>query len=150
MRKLYTVEKVSAWWSRNPWNDFKNMWQSRVEIGGYSIAYFDCITAFEAPYRWTSVTNEAHTCDIVSLDTHTSSKHWVMSDPMSTALTTVAFLLLLDTSLLSQAGIMHYSQQLTLQHSTKVLFFFFLIFLVDLGLSSKFRPSHKGFYQTTS
>ena len=24
------------------------MWQSRVEIEHYSIAYFDCITAFEA------------------------------------------------------------------------------------------------------
>ena len=33
---------------------------------------------------------------------------------------TVAFLLLLDTSLLSQGGTMHYSQQLTLQHSTKL------------------------------
>ena len=42
--------------------------------------------------------------------------------PMSTVLATVAFLLLLDTSLLSQAGITHYSQQLTLQHSTKLLF----------------------------
>ena len=27
------------------------MWQSRVEIEGYSIAYFDCIVAFEVPYR---------------------------------------------------------------------------------------------------
>ena len=43
--------------------------------------------------------------------------------PMSTVLATVAFLLLLDTSLLSQGGIMHYSQQLTLQHSTKLVFF---------------------------
>ena len=42
---------------------------------------------------------------------------------MSTVLATVAFLLLLDTSLLSQAGITHYSQLLTLQHSTKLLFF---------------------------
>ena len=41
--------------------------------------------------------------------------------PMSTVLATVAFLLLLDTSLLSQAGTMHYSQLLTLQHSTKLL-----------------------------
>ena len=28
-----------------------NMWQSHVEIEGYSVAYFDCIAAFEAPYR---------------------------------------------------------------------------------------------------
>ena len=48
----------------------------------------------------------------------------------------MAFLLLLDTSLLSQAGTSHYSQLLTLQHSTKLLFF-----KVDLSLSSKFRPS---------
>ena len=27
------------------------MWQSRVEIEGYSVAYFDRIVAFEAPYR---------------------------------------------------------------------------------------------------
>ena len=27
------------------------MWQSRVEIKGYSVAYFDRITAFEALYR---------------------------------------------------------------------------------------------------
>ena len=46
---------------------------------------------------------------------------------MSTVLATVAFLLLLHTSLLSQAGIMHYSQQLTLQHSTKLLFVLFFL-----------------------
>ena len=28
-----------------------HMWQSRVEIEGYSVAYFDRITAFKAPYR---------------------------------------------------------------------------------------------------
>ena len=27
------------------------MWQSRVEIEGYFVVYFDCIAAFEAPYR---------------------------------------------------------------------------------------------------
>ena len=35
-----------------------------------------------------------------------------------------------------QEGIMHYSQLLTLQHSTKLQ--------VDLSLSSKFRPPHEG------
>ena len=50
-------------------------------------------------------------------------KTWAYT--VSTVLATVAFLLLLDTSLLSQAGITHYSQLLTLQHSTKLLFFFF-------------------------
>ena len=28
-----------------------HVWQSRVEIEGYFVAYFGCITAFEAPYR---------------------------------------------------------------------------------------------------
>ena len=27
------------------------VWQSRVEIEGYSVAYFDRIAAFKAPYR---------------------------------------------------------------------------------------------------
>ena len=36
------------------------MWQSRVEIEGYSIVYFDCIATFEALHRWTSVKGEAH------------------------------------------------------------------------------------------
>ena len=30
---------------------FSYMWQSRVEIEGFSVAYFDCIAAFEALYR---------------------------------------------------------------------------------------------------
>ena len=36
------------------------MWQSCVEIEGYSVVYFDRITAFEALYRWTSVKGGAH------------------------------------------------------------------------------------------
>ena len=31
------------------------MWQSRVEILGYSVTYFDHIAVFEAPYGWTAV-----------------------------------------------------------------------------------------------
>ena len=27
-----------------------HMWQSRVEIEGYSVVYFDCIAAFEVPF----------------------------------------------------------------------------------------------------
>ena len=38
----------------------KYMWQSRVEIKYYSVAYFDRITAFKAPYRWISVKGGAH------------------------------------------------------------------------------------------
>ena len=45
--------------------------------------------------------------------------------PMSTVLAIVVFLLLVDTSLPSQGGFMHYSQQLTLQRSTKLLSVFF-------------------------
>ena len=48
--------------------------------------------------------------------------------PVSTVLATVAFLLILHTSLLSQVGITHYSHRLTLQHSTKLLFIY-LFFL---------------------
>ena len=53
--------------------------------------------------------------------------------PTNTLSATVAFLLLPDTNLLPQAGITHYSQLLTRQHSTKLLlvffFFFFFFFL---------------------
>ena len=37
------------------------MWQSRVEIEGYSVVYFDCNAAFEVPNRCTSVKGGAHT-----------------------------------------------------------------------------------------
>ena len=37
-----------------------DVWQSRVEIEGYSVAYFDRIDAFGAPYRRTSVKGRAH------------------------------------------------------------------------------------------
>ena len=38
-----------------------HVWQSRVEIEGYFVAYFDRIAAFEVLYRWTSVKGGAHT-----------------------------------------------------------------------------------------
>ena len=31
------------------------MWQSHVEIEGYSVVYFNDIAVFEVPYHWTSV-----------------------------------------------------------------------------------------------
>ena len=31
------------------------MWQSHVEIKGYSVAYLDRIAAFVVPYCWTSL-----------------------------------------------------------------------------------------------
>ena len=37
------------------------MWQSRVEIEHYFIAYFDRITAFKVLYHSTSVKGGAHT-----------------------------------------------------------------------------------------
>ena len=37
------------------------MWQSHVEIEGYSVVYFDRIAVFEAPHRWTSIKGRAHT-----------------------------------------------------------------------------------------
>ena len=41
------------------WNKI-HMWQSHVEIEGYSVAYFDRIAAFKAPYHWTSIKGGAH------------------------------------------------------------------------------------------
>ena len=54
------------------------MWQSHVEIEGYSVTYFNRIAAFEALYRWTSVKGGAHMHFVDSLDIHGSTKHvWV-------------------------------------------------------------------------
>ena len=51
------------------------MWQSCVEIKGYSAAYLDRIDVFEVPYCWTFFKDGAHTCFINWLDIHTSIKH---------------------------------------------------------------------------
>ena len=58
---------------------------------------------------------------------------WVY--PTNTFAATVAFLLLPDTNLLPQAGITHYSQLLTRQHSTKLLLVFFFFFFFFLSRS---------------
>ena len=42
------------------------MWQSRVEIEGYFVTYFNRIAVLEAPYRWTSVKGGAHTHFVVA------------------------------------------------------------------------------------
>ena len=60
------------------------MWQSRVEIQGYSVAYFDRFAAFEALYRWTSVKGGAHMHFVDSLDIHTSTKY-VWAPPLTEA-----------------------------------------------------------------
>ena len=40
--------------------------QFRVEIEGYSVAYFDRIAVFEVLYRSTSIKGRAHTCSVVT------------------------------------------------------------------------------------
>ena len=50
------------------------MWQFHIEIDGYSITYFDHITAFKAPYCWTSIKGGAHMHFVDSLDIHESTK----------------------------------------------------------------------------
>ena len=49
------------------------MWQSRVEIEHYSVAYFDHIAVFKALKRRTSVKGEAHTrsVNMASIDEFT-------------------------------------------------------------------------------
>ena len=51
------------------------MWQSRVEIEDHSVAYFNHITAFKAPYCWTSIKGGAHTHFVGLLHIHASTKH---------------------------------------------------------------------------
>ena len=52
-----------------------DMWQSCVEIEGYSVMYFDRIAAFEAPYRRTSARGVAHMRFVDSSDIHASMNH---------------------------------------------------------------------------
>ena len=68
------------YWHRYTWQ-LVHMWQSRVEIKYYSIAYFDCVTAFKAPYLWTSVKGGAQTCCVnaASIDAIT---HRVWAPPL--------------------------------------------------------------------
>ena len=58
------------------------IWQSRVEIEGYSVAYFDHFTTFEVPYHWTSIKGGAHMSFVDSLDIHASTKH-VQAPPLT-------------------------------------------------------------------
>ena len=55
-------------------NRLKHMWQSRVEIESYSVAYFGRIAVFEALYHWISVKGGAHMCFVDLLDVHASTK----------------------------------------------------------------------------
>ena len=50
------------------------VWQPHVEIEGYSVAYFNRIAVFEAPYHWTSVKGGAHTCFVVAWISNESMK----------------------------------------------------------------------------
>ena len=79
------------------------MWQSRVEIEGYSITYFNHITAFEAVYHWTSIKGGAHMCFVDLLDIHASTKYvwappWKFSD---------APLQICDRIILESSGLPH-------------------------------------------
>ena len=47
------------------------------ETEGYSVAYFDHIAVFQAPYRWTSIKGRAHMCFIAA---------WIHKVHMSPAL----------------------------------------------------------------
>ena len=58
------------------------MWQSRVEIEGYSVTYFNHIAAFKAHYCWTSIKGKADMRFVDSLDIHASTKH-VWAPPLT-------------------------------------------------------------------
>ena len=58
------------------------MRQYHVEIEGYSVAYFDCIAAFKAPYRWASGKGGDHMHFVDLLDIHASKKH-VSAPPLT-------------------------------------------------------------------
>ena len=58
------------------------MQQSRVEIKGYSVSYFDHIATFEVLCRWTSVKGGAHMHFVDLLDIHASTKH-VWAPPLT-------------------------------------------------------------------
>ena len=58
------------------------MWQSRVEIEGYSVAYFDHIAAFDVPYLWTSIKGGAYKRSVDLWDVHASTYH-VWAPPLT-------------------------------------------------------------------
>ena len=58
------------------------MWQSHVEIKGYSVTYFNYIAAFKVPYHWTSVKGRTHMRFIDLFDIHASTKH-VRAPPLT-------------------------------------------------------------------
>ena len=64
------------------WLNTQYMWQSRVEIKDYSVAYFNCIVAFKTLYHWTSVKGGAHMHFIDLLDIQASTKH-VSAPPLT-------------------------------------------------------------------
>ena len=50
------------------------MWQSHVEIEGYSVVYFNRIAMFEALYHWTSIKGGAHMCFVDAWISNESTK----------------------------------------------------------------------------
>ena len=68
--RLFWLTRKRSWvWEWAHTHPNTNMWQSHVEIEGYSGGYFDHIAVFEALYRWTFVKGGAHTCfvDLMNL-----------------------------------------------------------------------------------
>ena len=54
-------------------------WQSRIEIGYYSIAYFERITKFDVLQRWAFAKGGAHTRFIDVSDIHVFSRRvWAL------------------------------------------------------------------------
>ena len=75
LNELVTEKKTVQSTISDATSEWKNstsghMWQSRVEIEHYSVAYFYRITAFEALQRKTSVKGEAHTHCVNVLSIH--------------------------------------------------------------------------------
>ena len=54
---------------------FIHVWQSRVENEHYSVAYFDRIRVFKAPYLRTSVKGGAHMRYVVASICEASTQH---------------------------------------------------------------------------
>ena len=75
VKKFYLSQLLQT----NIWTMTIYMWQSHVEIEGYSVAYFNRIAVFKVPYRWTSVKGEAH---MHFVDLHASMEH-VWAPPLT-------------------------------------------------------------------
>ena len=56
-----------------------NMWQSCVEIEGYSVVYFNRIAVLWVPYPWISIKGRVRTCSVDAWISNKSTKHiWAL------------------------------------------------------------------------